>query len=85
MNGDELRKLFGRRVRLLRRMRDMTQASLAERTTYSPEYMSRLERGIGTPSFETIAALATALGVEPRDLFTFTLPRIGGTDPHPES
>jgi transcriptional regulator with XRE-family HTH domain len=71
MNGTELRKNFGRRIRILRRLRDLTQMQLAELTSYSTEYISRIERGIGTPSFDAIAALATALDVEPQELFNF--------------
>lgn len=75
IDGTELRKNFGRRVRILRRIQDITQTQLAERTNYSTEYISRLERGIGNPSFDTIAALARALNVQPHDLFNFsTLP-----------
>jgi transcriptional regulator with XRE-family HTH domain len=72
MNGDELRKHFGHRVRILRRMRDLTQTQLAELTTYSTEYISRLERGVGSPSFDTIAAIAAALHTEPLELFRFS-------------
>ncbi|WP_204754001.1 helix-turn-helix domain-containing protein [Herpetosiphon giganteus] len=71
INGVELRKQFGRRIRYLRRLNDLTQNQLAERTNYSTEYISRIERGIGNPSFDTIAALATALDVEASTLFMF--------------
>jgi transcriptional regulator with XRE-family HTH domain len=47
----------------------MTQAQLAEATDLSLEMIGRLERGVTTPSFETIAALTAALQVPVAALF----------------
>ncbi|WP_416208852.1 helix-turn-helix domain-containing protein [Chloroflexus sp.] len=71
MDSITLRRLFGRRVRSLRRLRDLTQEDLADRTGLSAEYISRIERGLASPSFESIASIAKVLSVEPYSLFDF--------------
>ncbi len=71
MTGDELKTSFGQQVRYLRRASDMTQEKLAEAVNCSTEYISRIERGLVSPSFEVIAAIAAAIGVEPSTLFDF--------------
>jgi transcriptional regulator with XRE-family HTH domain len=71
-DGAELRALFGRRVRMCRRRHDVTQEELAEDLGLSPEYVSRIERGLASPSFDVIAKLAQELLVEPKDLFDFS-------------
>jgi transcriptional regulator with XRE-family HTH domain len=65
----ELRELFGTSLRQCRRARRLTQAQLAEATDLSLEMIGRLERGLTAPSFDTIAALVTALQVAPVELF----------------
>ncbi|MGH7964882.1 MAG: helix-turn-helix domain-containing protein [Candidatus Binatia bacterium] len=67
-----LKRLFGRRVRSLRKLRDLTQEKLAEATSLSAEYVSKVERGLTSPSFEVIAKLAEALQVDPSMLFDFS-------------
>jgi len=49
---------FGAHVRRLRERRSITQDDLAERCGLSQKYISQLERGAKTPSFETILVLA---------------------------
>jgi len=72
VTGEELRHLFGRRVRVLRRGQDVTQEKLAELCDLSPEYISHIERGKASPSFDVMAALARELQVEPSGLFDFS-------------
>ena len=72
MDSQILRSLFGRRIRSLRRIKDLTQEELAEHSQISAEYISRIERGLASPSFDTLAALSVALRVEPQSLFDFT-------------
>jgi transcriptional regulator with XRE-family HTH domain len=72
VTGEELRHLFGRRVRVLRRGRDVTQEKLAEKCDLSPEYISHIERGKASPSFDVIAGLSVELGVSPGSLFDFS-------------
>jgi transcriptional regulator with XRE-family HTH domain len=65
----DLKELFGASLRQCRRSRRLTQARLAEAADLSLEMIGRLERGLTTPSFETIAMLAAALQVAPAVLF----------------
>ncbi|HEX9621974.1 MAG TPA: helix-turn-helix transcriptional regulator [Polyangiaceae bacterium] len=66
---------FGRRLRELRLECGLSQAGLAERVEMTPEYVSRIERGLVGPSMEALSRLALALGVEPKALFDFGGPR----------
>ncbi len=72
MDVNELKRRFGQRVRFLRRVADLTQDQLADATSFSTEYISRIERGVGSPSFRTIATLSSTLRVEPKELFDFS-------------
>jgi transcriptional regulator with XRE-family HTH domain len=72
MDAKTLKTQFGRRVRSLRKLRDLTQEQLAEAADMSPEYVGKIERGQSSPSFDAIAHLASALDVEPAGLFDFS-------------
>lgn len=65
----ELAEQFGAQVKLLRSGLSMTQPQLAEAIGMSVEWVRRIEQGQASPSFDTISALAKALGVSPADLF----------------
>jgi transcriptional regulator with XRE-family HTH domain len=67
----ELRRKFGKRLKLLRKYRGLTQEQLAERLELSVEMVSFMERGIHAPSFETLSRLAEVLSLPVRDLFDF--------------
>jgi transcriptional regulator with XRE-family HTH domain len=67
----ELQKRFGKRLRYLRRFRDHTQEQLAEQIGRSVNFVSLLEKGNTTPSFDTLEKLAQALNVEVMELFRF--------------
>lgn len=66
-----LQQQFGKRLRQLRRQKDLTQEKLAQEADISVEFLSNLERGVNAPSFETLERLATALEVSVQDLFNF--------------
>ena len=69
--GFNLSKNLGSRVRDLRTRAGLTQAQLADRVDLSHEFLSRLERGLKTPSLDTAHRIAEALGLAMRDLFDF--------------
>jgi len=73
MDAETLKSQFGRRVRTLRKLRDLTQEELAEAAAISPEYVSKIERGMASPSFESIAHLARTLDVSPGEMFDFSM------------
>lgn len=66
-----LRRLFGRRLKELRTEKGFNQLYLGTLAGVSEDFISQVERGINTPSFETIEALASALGIDVAALFTF--------------
>ncbi len=66
-----LREKFGNRVRLLRGKRGLTQEQLAELAGISVDFLSLIERGKNSPSFDNLDELAEALGVTVAQLFTF--------------
>ena len=67
----ELQKKLGNKIRELRKKREMTQASLAEKTGLSDNFIGLLERGQTTPSLETLDRISKALKVPIRELFDF--------------
>jgi transcriptional regulator with XRE-family HTH domain len=67
----ELKRSFGKRLRYLRRSRDITQEQLAELTGRSVNFISLVENGDTSPSFATLERLAKALHVEVAELFKF--------------
>lgn len=64
-----LRHRFGKRLRQIRRYKDLTQEQLAEAVGVTVEFISNIERGKSAPSFETIEKLTAALGVEVEEFF----------------
>lgn len=65
----ELKQVFGRRLRQIRRSQDLTQEQLAEQVGLSVNFISMVENGDAAPSFATIEKLAQALKVSAADFF----------------
>jgi len=66
-----LRVQFGRHLRKMRRIKDMTQEQFSESVGISVDFLSLVERGINAPSFETLERIARVLKVRVCDLFDF--------------
>ena len=64
----DMRKLIGRNFARLRRERGLTQEELEERSGFSQQYLSSLERGRRNPTVITIYELAQSMGVDYLDL-----------------
>lgn len=64
----DMRKLDGCNVRRLRLAAGMTQEQFAERSGFSQQYISDLERGRRNPTIVSLFELAQALGAPPVDL-----------------
>jgi transcriptional regulator with XRE-family HTH domain len=62
--GSEARITFGRRLRRLRRERDLSQEELGLRADLDRNYVGGIERGERNPTLVNICRLAGALGVE---------------------
>lgn len=66
----DMRKLVGVNVRQIRTNLNMTQEQLAERSGFSQQYISDLERGRRNPTVVTLFELAQALSSDPVALIT---------------
>ena len=64
-----LNEIFGNNVKYYRYRKNYTQEKVAELTETSVTYISQLELGKHTPSFDKIEALSKVLDVEPFEFF----------------
>ncbi len=64
-----LNEIFGNNMKYFRFQKKYTQEKVAELTKTSVTYISQLELGHHTPSFEKLEALAKTLGVEPYEFY----------------
>ncbi len=67
-----MKKLLGKRIRYIRKMRGLTQEQLSEMVALEPASLSSIEVGRAFPSLVTLERLAKALDVEPVNFFEFT-------------
>lgn len=59
----DMRKLVGRNFARLRREKGLTQEQVEERSGFSQQYLSGLERGRRNPTVVTLFELAQALDI----------------------
>jgi transcriptional regulator with XRE-family HTH domain len=64
----DMRKLVGRNFARIRKRKGLTQEQVEERSGFSQQYLSGLERGRRNPTVVTLLELARALGVSYVDL-----------------
>ena len=64
-------KLFGTRLKALRKSRKLSQAQLAEKIGVGTKFLGDLETARRSPSFETSVSIAKELDVPVYDLFYF--------------
>lgn len=83
MPSDDIKTLFGRRVRQLRAALGVAQEAFAHRVGIDRSYYGSIERGRRNVSLDHIQKIADGLGVPPADLFRFdALTETGaGTNP----
>jgi transcriptional regulator with XRE-family HTH domain len=62
------RHLLGAAIRANRKNLDFSQEKLAEKAGLSTVFISRIERGVESPSVDSLVKIAKALGVSTRDL-----------------
>lgn len=67
----EYQKAFGRNLKVLRGSVGWTQGDLYEHSRVSVYQIGRIENGNEGPKFQTLLALALALGKKPAELFDF--------------
>ena len=66
----DMRALVGRNFARIRLEKRLTQEQVEERSGFSQQYISGLERGKRNPTIVTLFELAQALGVSHVDLVT---------------
>ncbi len=60
---------LGKRLKYLRRLKNLTQAQFAEKVGLSVNYISQIETGLANPRLRTLLTLARGLDVEIKELF----------------
>jgi len=65
-----MRRLVGENLARVRAAKGLTQEQLAERSGFSQQYLSGLERGRRNPTIVSIYEIAQALGVSYLDLLS---------------
>ncbi len=58
-----MKKAFGLRLKKIRRDKNLTQESVAEKAGLHPTYIGQIERGVRNPSLVNINKIAKALSV----------------------
>lgn len=71
---EDIRVRFGRLVAAHRRRLGMSQQQLADQADLSLDTINRVERGVAGVKFSSIDRIASALKVDPAELFTTDLP-----------
>ena len=64
----DMRQLVGRNFARLRREKGLTQEQVEERSGFSQQYLSDLERGKRNPTIVSLFELSQAIGVSHVDL-----------------
>ena len=64
----DMRKLVGKNVRRVRTTKGLTQEQFADRSGFSQQYISDLERGLRNPTVVMLFELAQALETTPVQL-----------------
>ncbi len=65
----DLYRLLGRNIAHYRRKAGLNQEELAEKTDYSVDFISLVERGINAPTLARLEDIADVIGVEVWKLF----------------
>lgn len=72
MNENEIKNLFGKRIKELRLKNGLTQEQLSEMIDVGERNLSKIECGNVFVKAKTIAKLINALNIEPQELFEFS-------------
>ena len=66
----DIAKQLGQHIRKLRNKQHMSQEELSFKAGISPAHLGQIERAIKNPTIDTVAKIASALGVSVADLFS---------------
>lgn len=73
MNNEEFLKKLGRKIRILRDDKNISQEKLALELEYDQGYLSKIETGKANPSIIYLKQIADALDVDITELFNFVI------------
>lgn len=68
----DFKKLLGKRIKVIRKAKNLTQEKLAELIDIETPSLSYLENGKYAPSIETLQKLCAVLNVKPFELYYFS-------------
>jgi len=71
MTDEDVKVLFGRRVRQLRQAKGVSQEAFAHSIQIDRSYFGSIERGLRNVSLENICLIAKGLGISPAELLLF--------------
>jgi transcriptional regulator with XRE-family HTH domain len=74
MKNINIKKLFGLRIKNIRKKRGLTQSKVAEMVGVEPKHISCIESGKSFPSLMLIENLSQVFKVHPKELFEFIEP-----------
>nr|WP_071933878.1 helix-turn-helix transcriptional regulator [Xenorhabdus hominickii] len=69
--SNNIRSLFGQRIRYLRKEAGMSQEAFADKCGLDRTYVSGIERGVRNPTLEIIYVISNGLQIELNELFDF--------------
>ena len=70
-SSSDIKTLLGKRIKELRKKRNLTQEELAEKMDIDQRNLSKIECGNNFITAETLSKILDALKVEPQQLFNF--------------
>jgi len=70
-NSNEIKILLGKRIKELRKLKNLTQEQLAEKMEIDQRNLSKIECGNNFITAETLSKILMALDVEANELFDF--------------
>ncbi|WP_313563715.1 helix-turn-helix domain-containing protein [Ruminiclostridium cellobioparum] len=77
---DDIRKVLGDRIRILRIEKGLSLEKLGERANITPFHLGRLERGEKTVKIDSLEKIVSGLDTTFEDLFKYIQPSKGDID-----
>ena len=71
IRNEEYIKAFGNNLKKLRTAKSLSREALAAEAGIEAKQIYRIEVGETNPTISTVAALANALGIQPKKMFDF--------------
>lgn len=68
---DSCKKLLGKRIKELRKSKNLTQEKLAELVGFEPNHITKIEAGIHFPQPEKLDLIANVFDISLSELFNF--------------